>query len=159
MPKAAGEQAPIRIEATGVDSRDEPLQRRVCGEPLACVEESLEPVGRARARTNRRELDVARIASRFAPGPAVTDSHAVQFVVTGYHERVADPLRRGSDDFALEVETVEDGVRELANLVEQRGLAVSPSPSMRACMGRLAFSAIGFAATTVRLPGQKPCLW
>ena len=81
--EAAGEQAPIRIEATGVDSRDEPLQARVGGEPLACVEESFEPVGRARARTNRRDLDVAGVGPRFASGPAVTDGNAVQFVVTG----------------------------------------------------------------------------
>ena len=122
--KAAREQAPIRIEATGVDSRDEPPHPGARGEGLACVEESLEPVRRARARTNRRDLDVAGVAPRFAPGAAVTDSHAVEPVVAGEDECVADPLRRHSDDLALEVETAKDGVRELANLVQQRGSAV-----------------------------------
>ena len=58
----------------------------------------------------------------------------------------------------LEIETVEDGVRELANLVEQRGLAVS-RPLRRERVWASGILVGGFAATIVRLPGQKPCLW
>jgi hypothetical protein len=54
----------------------------------------------------------------------VTDGHAIHVVVAREHERVADPLRSRRSDLALEVEAAKDGVRELANLLEQRRTAV-----------------------------------
>ena len=112
----------------------------------------------ALARPHRCELDVTGVAARLAPGAAVTHGHALQRPVSAHQNRVADPLRINRDDLLAKVESVKDLIRQAADLVQDAPCASSISREATVYGLRLCGS-VGFAVTTVRWPGQKPCLW